>query len=100
MKTIYIADDGTQFDDKYDCKDYEFLSTLKDVEKIIIVDAEGTILNDNPLDILKDETYHACAKVIITSPAAVESLHKIADYTGFCDYFDIKKPGMYKYVEE
>ena len=34
MKIIYIADDGTQFDDEYACKDYEWKLNhphLKDV---------------------------------------------------------------------
>ena len=30
MRVIYIADDGTQFEDEYACKEYEYVGKMKD----------------------------------------------------------------------
>ena len=30
MRVVYIADDGTQFEDEYECKEYEYVGKMKD----------------------------------------------------------------------
>ena len=44
--TKYIADDGTEFDDEYDCLEYEFEQNVKD--------GEWTLL-DNKLKVLHND---------------------------------------------
>lgn len=41
MRVIFIADDGTEFDDEWDCKDYEFRKSL-DLDSIELYDRYET----------------------------------------------------------
>lgn len=46
MRTIYVADDGSIFDDEYECKDYEWELDhphLKDVSVYDVVGVKETI---------------------------------------------------------
>lgn len=97
MRTIYIADDGAQFEDKWECEVYEFCQTLPDLDKIILVDDNGKILNSDSMLLFDEDTYTNTQVIIISSAEAVKSLHKIAEYTGFCEYKDITQPGFWRW---
>lgn len=90
MRVIYIADDGTTFDDEWDCKDYEFRQSLS-LDDIEVYDE-----NDNKLDdILSEIAYNSCTRVVVKTDKAVSDLHKIVTYTGFICYNDIDSPGIW-----
>jgi hypothetical protein len=64
----YIANDGTEFDDKYDCKKYEWKQALKN--------PEFKLLNDDYeiLDPCDSKSYSNAAFIFIPNPSAVKSL--------------------------
>lgn len=91
MKVLYIADDGTQFDDEWDCKDYEFRKNL-DLDDIEMHDKDS-----NRLDPMTEETYDTVMRIVIKTEKAVEDLAKIEKYTGFIAYADVNAPGVWVY---
>lgn len=94
MKVLYIADDGTQFDDEWDCRDYEFRKDL-DLDDIEMYDEDG-----NRLDPMTEETYYTVMRIVIKTERAAEYLAKIENYTGFIAYADVKTPGVWVYDQE
>lgn len=93
MRTIFIADDGTEFDDEWDCKDYEFRKSL-DLEGIEIYDKYGT-----RHDPLSEDGYNNAVKIIVKTERAVSDLNKIAKYTGFSLYEDVNSVGTWIFKE-
>ena len=90
MRIVYIADDGTQFDDEWDCRDYEFRKGL-DLCDIEVYDENGLRL----MNIFDEDNYYKAAKVIVKTERAVSDLRKIVDYTGFMEYGCIVSPGVW-----
>ena len=66
--TKYIADDGTEFDDEYDCLEYEFEQNVKD--------GEWTLL-DNKLKVLHNDqrrSYEDCWYIFLPTRKSAEAL--------------------------
>lgn len=95
MRVIYVADDGTTFDDEWDCKDYEFRKSLS-LDDIEVYDENGNKFDD----ILSEDAYNNCVKVVVKTDKAVSDLHKIVKYTGFIGYDDIDSPGIWHAKDE
>lgn len=93
MRIIYIADDGTQFNDEYDCKDYEWKLNHPHLKNVHIFDEDGNEFDD----ILSDEAYHYSAKIIVTSNEAVKDFQDLASYTRYCFYEHINKVGEWRF---
>lgn len=93
MKVIFIADDGTEFDDEWDCKDYEFRKSL-DLDSIELYDKYGT-----RYDPLSGTGYDKVIKIIVKTEKAVSDLNKIAKYTGFILYEDVNSVGTWMFKE-
>lgn len=93
MRTVYIADDGKEFDDECECQVYEFESSLNAIK---IYDKDGNKLKD----LLSEGTYYEAKKIIINTKEELRDLHKIADYTGFCGYESITSVGIWIYDED
>lgn len=93
MRTIFIADDGTEFDNEWGCKDYEFRKSL-DLDSIEIYDKHGT-----RYDPLSEDGYNKAVKIIIKTERAVSDLNKIAKYTGFTLYEDVNGVGTWVFKE-
>ena len=94
MRIIYEAFDGTQFNDEFECKDYEW---KKDHEKslcnLIFYDKNGKILNNK----LSEETYNKVMTINVLTTDAIKTLEDIGDYTGFCSYYDIDSIGEWNW---
>lgn len=82
MKTIYIADDGTKFDDQYDCEDYEWRLNHPYLKDVHAFDKDGNELKN----IFSEDTYNYSAKIIVTSDEGLKDLQALADYMGYCYY--------------
>lgn len=93
MRTVFIADDGTEFDDEWDCKDYEFRKSL-DFEGIEMYDKYGT-----RYDPYSERGYNKVVKIIVKTEEAVTVLNKIAKYTGFVLYEDVNSIGTWIFKE-
>ncbi len=96
MRTLYIADDGKQFEDEYECRNYEFCISHPHLKTIELYDRHGKKLTD-PLD---DETYFNFTKIIIHSEEELTDLYDAADYTGFTGYYDIKSSGTWVFDQD
>jgi hypothetical protein len=98
MRTIYMADDGKQFDDKYDCLDYEFGMRIKGgAKQITIIDENGAVVH-TPLT--SEDTYSNAYKIIVTGMLGIRTLQEISDYTGFIGYEDIDTPGVWTFNKD
>ena len=65
MKTVYIADDGKQFDNEYDCESYELEKKMKNIiiltsDEEIISSLERAELADIIIAPTKDGVENAC----------------------------------------
>lgn len=96
MKVYYEANDGTIFNDQFECEEYEFLQSIEDdLNYLIFYDAEGNILR-HPLN---EAEYGLCQTITALTPNAITALHKIVDYTGFCEYSSITSTGNWEWEE-
>lgn len=91
MKVIYIADDGTEFNDECDCEQYEWLQSHKDLEKVLFYNSNG-IQHKN---YFSQDDYDTTDKIIVQTDSALNDLKCLADYTGFCSYGDITSCGTW-----
>lgn len=96
MKTLYIADDGKQFENEYECINYEFCISHPHLKTIELYNGNNEKLTD-PLD---DDTYFSFTKIIIHSEEELIDLYCAADYTGFTGYYDIKSVGTWIFDQD
>ena len=96
MKIIYIADDGKEFDNEFDCEDYEWKLNHPYLKDICFYDKD----NNNLVDIFTDDAYGKTERVVVSSENALKDLQEFADYTGFCCYGDIVECGEWIFNEE
>lgn len=95
MRTVYIANDGTQFDDEYECQDYEFKLEHPHLKEILMFDK-----NKQPLDdIFSEDTYGNVYEIYVPTRETVRDLQALSVYTGFCEYEKIEDPGTYIYED-
>lgn len=94
MQIIYRAFDGKEFCDRFDCEDYEWkLEHQCGIDSLIFRDVNGNSLQDK----YSEKTYDTVMTIEIKSEEALETLHDLADYCGFCCYGDINEPGTWKW---
>lgn len=92
MKIIYESFDGKQFDNEFDCKDYEWIKNHeKGFKDIIFYDKNGNILDNK----LSSDTYNNVESIRIKSFEGVQTIKAIADYTGFYCYNDVNSVGYW-----
>lgn len=91
MKTVYITDDGKQFEDEYECKNHGFCISHPHLKTIELYDRHGKKLT-NPLD---EDTYFNFTKIVVHSREELMDLYDAADYAGFSGYYDIKDVGTW-----
>lgn len=96
MKTLYIADDGKQFEDEYECINYEFDILHPHLKTIELYNGNNEKLTD-PLD---EDTYSSFTKIIIHSEEELIDLYCAADYAGFTGYYDIKGVGTWVFDQD
>ncbi len=94
MKILYIADDGTQFENEHECTDYEWRLAHPHLNEIKFLNAAGEPILSDPLE---EITYDNTETVIIPNEEALQTLQDLADYTGFCEYYDINSIGTWNF---
>lgn len=80
MKVIYIADDGTQFNDEYECEDYEFNQRFfSDIFKvgILFLNREKHIMGFPTNYDELDDIYQTCEYVYISSEMGSEWMKQV-----------------------
>lgn len=96
--TIYIADDGTTFDNYTECCHYECECEFNKIgtDGIQFYDENGDILNMNFNN--AEDIYNLTYYINVTSENGIKILESLTDYYGFC--FDIESVGFYIYLDD
>ncbi len=95
MRTIYISDDGKEFDDQFKCEHYEWILNHPNLKSIKCYDKD-----DNEFkDMMEEDTYSYCHKIIVPTNEAAKELNDLAHYTGYCYYSHITEAGTWIYEE-
>ena len=89
MKVIYIADDGKEFEDEWDCRDYEWKLNHSSLKDICFYDRDGELLDD----IFSEHTYNMTEKIVVMNENSINDLHELAHYCGFGCYEDVIECG-------
>lgn len=89
MRTVYIADDGKQFEDEYECEHHEFELKHPHLQTIEAYNKDG----EKMTDLMDEDTYNNCEKIILHSEEELSDLQYAADYLGFYSYNDITEIG-------
>lgn len=84
MRVIYVADDGTQFDDEFKCLDYEWRAALSHLEDVHVYDEWGNRLED----LFSEDNYGCSDVIIIDSEEGARDFHDLAKHCGFCNYYE------------
>ena len=95
MRIIYIADDGSLFDDEYDCERYEWRLNHPHLKDVHVFDENGKEFDD----IYSEDTYNYSMKIVVTSEEAVKDLRDLADYNGWVCFEGIDAVGEWVFDE-
>ena len=95
MKVVYIADDGTWFNNEFACEDYEWRLNHPHVKDVHIFDENGNEFED----VLADDTYHNAMKIIVPNDEALKDFQAFAEYSGYCSYGDVDQVGEWVFDE-
>lgn len=97
---LYIAEDGTEFEDEQECLDYETVQSAKELKgKVVLLDAQFKPI---PLDNLAewDRTFFVFTKDV----SALHELREVWDWdlTGLCppDFLFEDTAGLFAYDED
>ena len=82
---VYIADDGTEFDDEDDCKGYEIRLAGQKLKMYDYTGKAGASID-------------YCQYVKLTTERDVEAFIEVCKFDGI-SYRGIEQPGVYTYVE-
>ena len=86
-KTIYIAFDDKQFDNEYDCREYELNTKLKDIgDDLLLYDKNGKKIEKIDNQLLAESIDY----IIVKSEKAYEYFVEQMDYFGlnYPDYYN------------
>ena len=86
-KTIYVAFDGKEFDDEYDCREYELNTKLKDIgDDLLLYDKNGKKIEKIDNQLLAESIDY----IIVKSEKAYEYFVEQMDYFGlnYPDYYN------------
>ena len=100
MEIIYRSNDGTLFDNEFDCLLYEEIKTFGHIYSIEFFTKHNKIFitKDNLFD---DQNYYYCEKVIIHNQEELTEFIRLADYCGWCEFYEqINAPGVWVRTEE
>ena len=82
MRTVYIANDGKEFNDVYECKRYEWTLDYPGLNDVTFYDDNDKEMNDK----FSENTYEYVARIIIPNKDALVAIQKLGQYTGFSCY--------------
>ena len=97
MRTVYIADDGKEFDNEFNCEHHEWMLNHPNLKYIKIYDNRTGELFD---DIMTDDAYNYGDKVVIPTEFALKDLHDWATYSGYCYFHQITEVGTWVFNED
>lgn len=72
--TKYVADDGTEFDDEYDCREYEWQQKFDSITQFVLLDHKHY-----RLDPIKSSSYEDAWFIFIPNEIAYQQLQRAWD---------------------
>ena len=96
MRILYIADDGKEFDNEFECEHHEWILNHPHLNDIKCYDKDGKLFED----IMADDTYNYCQMVVVPTDECAKELSDLADYTGYCYYAHITEAGTWVFEEK
>lgn len=96
MKIVYIADDGKEFNDEFECYNYEWLLHHPHLKDIKCYDKDGKLLSN----IMADDTYNYSQVIVVPTDECAKELSDLAEYSGYCYYHHITEAGIWKFEEK
>ena len=104
MKIIYEADDGTRFDDRFDCEFYEETKRHHHLKDVTFYDKEGkpySIDGNGYDDWVDDRIYYECYGIDIHNDEELEDVIWLGEYTGWCEFYEFfNEPGHWMRKED
>ena len=98
MKVLYIADDGKEFDDEFECEHYEWILNHPNLKDVKIYDKRTGELFDDIMS--NDDAYQYGDKVVIPTELALTDFRDWAEYGGYCDAYRITETGTWLFNED
>lgn len=95
MKIVYIADDGKEFDDEFECRDYEWMLNHHHLNDVRFYDKDEMRLRD----IFSEDTYYNVVKIIVPNNYAAIDMQELSNYIGCCCYSHITEAGTWVFEE-
>lgn len=95
MRVVYIANDGTEFDDQWGCEAYEAGIKHTDLLDIEFYDVNDQLYQIDKLNILDEWVYCNAEKVVIPTQKAYDDFAWLTEETGWCEWEDIAEPGIW-----
>lgn len=92
MRVLFIADDGKEFDDEFECEHYEWMLNHPNLKYIKIYDSRTGELFD---DIMTEEAYCYGNKIEVPTELALKDLHDWAMYSGYCYFYHLTETGTW-----
>ena len=99
MRILYIADDGTEFDNEFDCEVYEETNRHNTAYNIEVYDLDGNRLTLTK-DLSDEDFYWKAEKVVLHTKEEVDDLQWLAEYTGWCEFEQLTSVGTWVRREE
>lgn len=100
MKTIYIADDGKEFDDYRECDKYEYLLNRPQLKTIEFYDEHGERIfidkKEYSLAWSKDRFYEVVERIIIHDDNELVTFINFAHNAGYMSFETINSVGKWK----
>lgn len=94
MRIVYIADDGTQFDDKFECEDYEWGLQHTNLNRIRFMD-EDYVNIQYKYDFSDGYLYFNTNTIYVPDEQCVKELIELAEYAGWGEWDNITEPGLW-----
>ena len=96
MKCIYVAEDGIEFDNEYDCEMYEGELLHPDILNIEFYNECGELYKIQHHNIYDDNIYNACEKIDVHNDKEVNDLRWLAEMCGWCEFEQIESVGIWE----
>ena len=95
MQVIYRSDDGKEFNNEWDCEDYEWRLQHPSLSNVVCYDVDFNVLEN----LFSEDTYVNATMITVYTDEAAKDLGELGEYCGFCDYKDIVSRGIWKWDE-
>lgn len=99
MRTVFVAEDGKEFNNVDECMDYEWMLNHPAIDSVNFYDIKGRLII--PSSYFSDNLYMCTYKINVPNMNALNALNDLGEYCGFCSFKDdIKGIGTWMWSNE